>query len=82
MATKQEEQAEQAFFAGKIKEQQEESKMATHTKDSEHKAGGEVFKDSLGQENPAHDLEKKNLEEAAKRHEEQEAQAKKAEKAG
>jgi hypothetical protein len=51
--------------------------MDKHTKDI---AGGDVFKDSLGQENPAHDLEKKNIEAAEKRNKEQEAEAKKAEK--
>lgn len=58
--------------------------MATpHTKDAEHQGkSGEVFKDSLGQENPAHDLEKKNIAEAEKRNKELEAEAKKNEKAG
>ena len=55
--------------------------MDKHTKDAEqqHKAG-DVFKDSLGQENSAHDLEKKNIAEAEKRNKELEAEAKKAEK--
>jgi hypothetical protein len=56
--------------------------MDKHTKDSDHQhKAGEVFKDSLGQENPAIDLEKKNIAEGQKRQESKEAEAKKAEKA-
>lgn len=55
--------------------------MSTHTKDAEHqgkegKAGGE-YRDSLGQANPAIDLEKKNIAEGQKRQEEKDKAAKK-----
>jgi hypothetical protein len=78
MATKKEEDAEQAFFAEKLKEQ---NTMDKHTKDAEHQhKAGDEYKDSLGQGNPAIDLEKKNIAEAEKRNKELEAEAKKAEK--
>jgi len=55
--------------------------MDKHTKDAEHqgkdnKAGGE-YRDSLGQPNPAIDLEKKNIAEGQKRQEEKDKAAKK-----
>jgi hypothetical protein len=53
----------------------------THGSHEAHGAkAGETFKDSLGQENPAMDLEKKNIAEVKDRKEAEEKEAKKAEK--
>jgi hypothetical protein len=54
--------------------------MEKHTKDSDHKTG-DGFTDSLGQTNPAMDLEKKNIAAVKDRKEAEEKEAKKAEKA-
>jgi hypothetical protein len=77
MATKEEEDAEQAFFADKVKEQE---KMDKHTKAEPKEADESDYRDSLGQPNPAHDFEKKNIADAGKRQEEKEAEAKKPKK--
>jgi hypothetical protein len=50
------------------------------TKDTKNHKEGEEYKDSLGQHNPAIDLEKKNISEAEEKQKEKEAEAKKAEK--
>lgn len=54
--------------------------MEKHTKDSEHAKSAEGYKDSLGQANPAIDMEKKNIAAAKERQEEKEKEDKKAEK--
>jgi len=52
-----------------------------HDKDSKDaKAGEGEFRDSLGQANPAHDLEKKNIADVKTRQDEADKEAKKAEK--
>jgi hypothetical protein len=52
-----------------------------HDKDSKDAKAGEEFRDSLGQANPAHDLEKKNIADVKTRQDEADKEAKKAEKA-
>ena len=58
MATKQEEKNEQAFFSGKVKEQEKEDMKHEKTVEEPDK-----YKDSLGQENPAHELQLKTIKE-------------------
>jgi hypothetical protein len=69
MATKHEEDAEQAFFAEHMKG---EHKMSTTHQGRRQGEGIQIRRalDSLGQENPAFNLERKNIADAIKRSEE------------
>jgi hypothetical protein len=78
MATEKEEKEEQAFFAEKVKEQNE---MDKHTKDAEkEKESEDTFRDSLGQPNPAHEFQLKAIAEE-KQQEEREKAVKRKKKA-
>jgi hypothetical protein len=70
MATQKEEAAEQAFFAEKVKEQEEEDMK--HEKETEQP---EKTVDSLGQENPAQDMERRNIKAARERQEKSDKEA-------
>jgi hypothetical protein len=55
--------------------------MDKHTKDADHQhKEGEGYKDSLGQENPAQDLQKKTITEVGEINKKAAADAEKAEK--